>query len=341
MYSTLSLLTLRRFARASLPAIALAGLVVSGGRAQTPVVVTAGGPTAVQRADALLRDGRRAAAADLLGQHLAEQPTDGRAWLFLGRIYLADAQRWHRDGHRAEPSGTLLLDFAGAAFEQSQQLLADSGNVHRVLTAIERTTNRVEQLGWSAAVGRGLAADELPLPPLLSELGRNLLASCPRGGVLVTGSMVETAAAWGTRLLEGNRPDLLLLRPDLYAWDARYRNAMASALDVDSTAELPIALLRASVNRPICLTPTVDSLTAPALDWRAVRLVLTAGPAAIKGGEQLSVHFFARTGLAGSVWSEAVRDVYDLAARRNNSLCQTLFAASDAQGLPTIASCPR
>lgn len=295
----------------------------------------------MQRAEVLLRDGRRAAAADLLGQHLAEQPTDGRAWLYLGRIYLADAQRWHREGHLVEPSGTLLLDFAGAAFEQSQQLLADSGNVHRVLVAVERTTNRIEALGWLAAVGPGLPADELPLPALLGELGRNLLASCPRGGVLVTGSMVETAATWGVRLLEGTRPDLLLLRPDLYAWDARYRTEMARALDVDSTADLPIALLRASVNRPICLTPTVDSLTAPALEWRAVRMVLTAGPAAIKGEEQLSTHYFGRVGLAGSVWGEAVRDVYDLAARRNHSLCQTLFGGSDAQGLPTIASCPR
>lgn len=341
MHPTLSFLSLRRIASAWIPVVVLVGAIASSAKAQTPVVVTTGGGSAVQRAELLLREGRRGAAADLLGQHLAEQPNDGRAWLFLGRIYLADAQRWHRDGHSAEPSGTLLLDFAAAAFEQSQQLLADSGNVHRVLTAIERTTNRVEQLGWSGAVGHGLAAEELPLPPLLSELGRNLLASCPRGGVLVTGSMVETAAVWGTRLLDGTRADLILLRPDLYAWDARYRSAMAAALDVDSTAELPTALLRASANRPICLTPTVDSVTAPALEWRAVRMVLTAGPSAIKGEEQLSVHQFARTGLAGSVWSEAVRDVYDLAARRNHSLCQTLFAANDAQGLPTIASCPR
>ena len=341
MHPTLSSPSLRCALRVVFPAAALAALVASSLAAQTPVVVTSGGGTAVQRAEVLLRDGRRAAAADLLGQHLAEQPTDGRAWLYLGRIYLADAQRWHREGHVADPPGSLLLDFAGASFEQAQQLMADSGNVHRVLVAVERATNRIEQVGWTDAVARGLPADELPLPPLLGELGRNLLASCPRGGVLVTGSMVETAAAWGTRLLEGSRPDLMLLRPDRYTWDARYRTEMARALDVDPTAGLPIALLRASVNRPICLTPTVDSLTAPALEWRAVRLVLAAGPATGNGEDALSVHLFARTGLAGSVWSEAVRDVYDLAARRNKSLCQTLFSATDAQGLPTIASCLR
>ena len=281
------------------------------------------------------------AATDLLGQHLAEQPNDGRAWLYLGRIYLADAQRWHRDGHVGEPPGPLLLDFAGAAFEQSQQLMADSGTVHRVLVAVEKATNRIEEFGWAAAMARGLPPEEVPLPPVLGELGRNLLASCPRGGVLVLGSLVETAAAWGTRLLDDNPGDLMLLRPDLYAWDGRYRAAMARALDVDSAASLPSALVRASVNRPICLSPSVDSLTAPALEWRAVRLVLAAGPPGIREDAPMSVHQLARIGLAGSVWSEAVLDAYDLAARRNQALCRSLFLASDARGLPTIASCPR
>ncbi len=56
----------------------------------------------------------------------------------------------------------------------------------------------------------------------------------------------------------------------------------------------------------------------------------------------LSVHQFGITGLAGSVWSEAARDVYDLAARRNRDLCTTLLAGGDlTPNLPTIASCTR
>ncbi|MES2124643.1 MAG: hypothetical protein V4503_08130 [Gemmatimonadota bacterium] len=341
MHPTLISPLLRRARRAW---IAFAGLAAGVGGtlgAQVPVVVTTGGGTAVQRADALLRDGHRTAATDLLGQHLAEQPTDGRAWLYLGRIYLADAQRWHREGHQGEPPGPLLLDFAGAAFEQSQQLMTDSGTVHRVLVAVEKATNRTEESGWDAAVALGLPAEEVPLPPVLSELGHNLTASCPRGGVLITGSLVETAAAWGIRLLEGNPGDLILLRPDLYAWDARYRAAMSQALDVDSSATLATALLRASVNRPICLAPSVDSLLAPSLDWRPLHMVLITGPARSREAGTLSVHQLARTGLAGSVWSEAVVDAYDLAARRNPALCRSLFVATDAQGLPTISSCPR
>lgn len=341
MHPTLITSSLRRARRAW---IALAGFTAGLGAAlgaQVPVVVTTGGGTAVQRADAMLREGHRTAATDLLGQHLAEQPNDGRAWLYLGRIYLADAQRWHREGHQGDPPGPLLLDFAGAAFEQSQQLMTDSGTVHRVLVAVEKTTNRTEESGWDAAATRGYPAEEVPLPPVLSELGRNLTASCPRGGVLVTESLVETAAVWGIRLLEGKAGDLILLRPDLYARDGRYRAAMAQALDVDSAANISTALLRASVNRPICLSPSVDSLLAPALDWRPLHLVLVAGPARARESSTLSVHQLARTGLAGSVWSEAVLDAYDLAARRNPALCRSLYVATDAQGLPTIASCPR
>jgi hypothetical protein len=48
----------------------------------------------------------------------------------------------------------------------------------------------------------------------------------------------------------------------------------------------------------------------------------------------------ALTGLAGSVWSEAARDVYDLAARRNRTLCRTLFQRDDdSPQLPSIAAC--
>ena len=62
----------------------------------------------------------------------------------------------------------------------------------------------------------------------------------------------------------------------------------------------------------------------------------------IPEGREPTVHQLALTGLAGSVWSEAARDVYDLAARRNSGLCDTLFADGNlAPSLPSIASCRR
>jgi hypothetical protein len=312
-------------------------------RAQTRVGQTGAAAASVRHdAEVLLRQGDRAAATGLLGRWLADHPSDGRAWFQLGRIYFADAQRWHREGHLVDPEGFLLLEFAGAAFEQSQQLLADSGTVYRVLVAAEQAVLRIEDAGWvEAMVGHALAAEQLPLPPVLAELGQNLVASCPVSGVLVTGSMVEAAAVWGTRLASSARDDLMLIRPDLYDWDARYRVRMAEALGVPIDLELPAALASVATRRPVCLTPAVDSITAPALAWQPLHLVLASVPSGNEAAVTLSVHQLARTGHAGSVWSAAARDVYDLAARRNKALCQTLLAAGDTPGLPSIAACPQ
>lgn len=313
---------------------------------QVPVVrPISAGHSIMSLAEALLRDGRRAEAADVLGKWLSEHPTDGRAWHYLGTIHLADAQRWHRAGHETDPEGGMLLEFAGAAFEQAQHLLADSGTVYRVLVGAERATNRVESEGWDALDDLAFSPEELPLPPVLGELGDNILGSCPAGGVLVTGSMVEMAAVWGRWLQRREaRNDLVLLRPDMYAWDARYRVRMAEAMGVPIDLPLPDALVRVSARRPLCITPTVDSLTAPALAWRPVRMVLAAGveQPPPNGETVLSVHQLALTGLAGSVWSAAARDVYDRAARRNRELCHTLLADSDiGPTIPAIAACPR
>ena len=331
--------------RAHRAALALGLLAWAPGlRAQTTAVGGSGaaGSSAVQRAEALLRDGRRIDAQMFLGQHLALEPNDGRAWFALGRIHLGDAQRWHREGHVAAGVGIPVAEFASSAFDQAHRLLADSASVYLVLAVVEQATLRIERLGWTAAVAEPMAAEELPLPPVLNELGRNLMGSCPRGGVLVTGSLVETASVWGARFLDDERADLILIRPDLYAFDSLYRGRMATEIGAEASADLPAPLVAASARRPVCLTPTVDSITTTALSWHPLRLVLAAGT--IANGEapmQMSVRQLARTGIAGSVWSEAVRDVYELAARRNRTLCESLFNRPDAHGLPAITACPR
>lgn len=329
--------------RTASTAALLAMLAAVPATAQQPVGQTSAAAASV-RADAeqLLRRGERNAAVELLGRWLSQHSTDGASWSQLGRIYFADAQRWHREGHQGDPGGMLLLEFASAAFEQAQQLLVDSGTVYRVLVAVEQILIRLESAGWDATmINNPVAAEQLPLPPVLAELGANIIASCPFNGVLVTGSLVETAAVWGSRLGSSSRDDLILVRPDMYGWDAAYRVRMAEALGVPLDQELPTALATVATRRPVCLTPTVDSLTAPALAWRPLHLVLASSPATDTVAGGLSVHQLATTGLAGSVWSSAVRDVYDLAARRNLGLCQTLLAAADSPGLPSIAACPR
>jgi hypothetical protein len=306
---------------------------------QTPVEAVTNAPSSVQRAQALLLRGQRDSAAMLLGARVTEQPSDGRAWFFLGRIHLADAQQWHRAGHPGETSSaSLLLDFAGTSFEPAQELLTDSGGVFRVVVAIERATLRIETAGWGSLATWRLPAEELPLPPVLAELGRNLLASCPTNGVLLTGSSVaEAAAVWGIRL-QGDRSDVVLLRPDMYQWDHRYRAQMAAVLGADSASELAAALTSAARKRPICLAPTVDPMVAPNLSWESSRLVLATATANVQSAS-VSLFRFARTGLNGSVWTAAARDIYDLAARHNRGLCNTLFTSTDALTPPTIPAC--
>ena len=308
--------------------------------AQTPVEAVTPAAGAVQRAHAYMLQGQRDSATELLGRHLSQEPNDGRAWFYLGSIYLAEAQHWHRAGHPPDISSASLLDFASTSFEPAQELLTDSGGVFRVIVAMERATLRIEKGGWDSMATRSLRADELPLPPVLVELGRNLLASCPHNGVLLTGSLTETAAVWGIRL-QGERSDVVLLRADMYQWDPRYRARMARKLGADSAAELPAALAVAAQGRPVCLAPAVDSIAAPGLEWHANRLVLATTPPPTGFVPQLSVFHFARTGLAGSVWTASARDIYDLAARRNRALCTTLFTTTDALTPPAIPACTR
>ena len=314
-----------------------AGIAASG---QVPVEGVTAAAGSVQRAQAYMLRGQRDSATELLGRHLSQQPNDGRAWFYLGSIYLADAQRWHRNGHPPETSSASLLDFASTSFEPAQELLTDSGGVFRVVVAVERATLRIEKDGWDSVATRTLSADEVPLPPVLVELGRNLLASCAKHGVLLTASLPETVAAWGVRLL-GERSDLMLVRADMYQWDPRYRARMARALGADSVAELAAALAVAAGTRPVCLAPAVDSVSGPGLEWHASRLVLTTTPPGAGFSPPLTIFQFGRTGLAGSVWTASARDTYDLAARRNRALCTTLFVAAYALTPPAIPACSR
>src|SRR2546430_17271596 len=57
---------------------------------------------------------------------------------------------------------------------------------------------------------------DLRVPPVLDELGENLLRACPAGGVLLTAGDADFYAAWYMRFARGLRPDLLVI--PLAAW---------------------------------------------------------------------------------------------------------------------------
>jgi hypothetical protein len=318
-------------------ALTLAGLaIVAGALTAQQVTVSSVGAstsTAVGRAEAMLREGRRSEAADFLSQFLAQQPNDGQAWFFLGRMHLDDAQAWHRNGHPSGTAGPLQLDFAATAFEQAQRLLADSALVFRVLVGVERATLMIEEGGWNALAGWTPTAVDLPLPPVLRELGANLLASCPRQGVLLAGSLVETAAAWGDRLVTATRADLMLVRTDLFAVDPQYRGAVTQDLGAPSDASLAQLVAAAGAHRPVCLAPLEDTTLAGAQTWRRQGIALVTGAVTPPDSARVAVFELGRSGPAAPLWVVEVRDIYDRAARRNPAFCQTLRTVSTRKSL--------
>lgn len=280
-------------------------------------------PNIAPRAAALEREGERPMAIDLLGQYLATAPDDGSAWLQLGRFYLADERDWHLAGHRGDPDGVLYLDFATTAFEQSIRLSVDSGMVFRGYAEVERGVILLESSGWNAALAsRG--HDTPPIPPYILELGANLLSSCPSGGVLLTGTDLESLSTWyGT--LDSPSIDVLLLRPDRYATDSLYRLRVAQAMDVDPSLPVQRALAAVAPRRPLCLSPGADSAAAPPLAWMPYRLVRVSGPPGPTTGALSVTELIKASRGNESPWVSDVRRVYDRAAAHNLLLCSSLL----------------
>jgi hypothetical protein len=280
-------------------------------------------PNVAPRAAALEREGERHMAIDLLGRYLATAPDDGRAWLQLGRFYLYDARDWHAHGHRSQPDGLLYLDFAATALEQAMRLSVDSGLIFRGIVEVERGLVAIETGGWAEA--RTVGRDRRPqIPPYVLELGENLLASCPAGGVLLTGSELEALSVWYGSM---QRPalDVLPIRPDVYATDSLYRDRMARAMGVDPALPVQRALGEVAPRRTLCVSPTTDSAAVPSLSWAPYRLVRvsrapSAGPEAMSITELLKA---ARQ--SSSPWVTDVRGVYDRAAAHNLLLCSSLL----------------
>lgn len=281
-------------------------------------------PNVAPRAAALEREGERQMAIDLLGHYLATAPDDGRAWLQLGRFYLFDSRDWHRHGHHGEPDGLLYLDFAATALDQAVRLSVDSGVVLRGVTEVDRAHATIEDSGWDAARYARPRPDTPAIPSYIVELGANLLTSCPSGGVLLTGSDLETVSVWYGSL-QRVPFDVLPIRPDLYATDSVYRLRMAAAMGVDPALPVQRALAVAAASRPVCLSPTTDLAAAPALAWQPYRMVRVSRPAPASPNALSVTELLKASRQARSPWVRDVRGVYEAAARSNPLLCSSLL----------------
>src|SRR5689334_8244744 len=244
-------------------------------------------PMVAPHAADLARAGERGAAKTYLGQYLARSTDDPKAWLQLGKFYLTDAKEWHLRGHAGDPDAAILLDFAATSLDQTIRLQEDSGAVLRGYAQAGRDLLLIEDLGWDGARSARTRGGT-DLPPQVIELGLNLVASCPSGGVLLTGDPLETLAVWFATQELGLRGDLLPILPALWATDARYRGQMARSLGVDSAVAIQRALGLVAQRRVICLAPLADAAAMPDGPRTAVRLVLVTGNASAPADQHLA-----------------------------------------------------
>jgi hypothetical protein len=290
-------------------------------------------PSIAPRAARLAQGGERQQATELLGRYLATAPDDGFAWLELGKLYLADSRDWHRAGHWGDPPASLLLDFAATALDQSLHLPTDSGFLLRALVEVDRAAAAVEDNGWRATRASFLPARGAEPPAFVEEVGRNLLNSCPVGGVLVTASDLEAVAVWSAALGAPDRGDLVLVLAPRFTTDSVYRSQMAEALAVEASGSARTAFAAAASRRPVCFSPGIDTVLIPSGPQAVVRLVRVVGPVAPEVPDPLSVADLlqARYAHPDALTAEVV-SLYREAARSNPLLCLSLIAPLGARG---------
>ena len=283
-------------------------------------------PSIAPRAGQLARAGQRTEATEMLGRYLATAPDDALAWRALGWFYLLDSREWHARGHQGDPPGELYLDFAAAALDQSLRAPTDSARLLRAAVDKERALLAVERDGWLRARGDGTLAVASDAPGYVLEAGRNLLASCPVGGIMVTGTDLEATAVFGVVFGAQRRNDLVLLMAAAYGADSLYRGAMARALDVSPSLPVGAALAQAAEHRPVCFTPGVPAEALPQLPLVAVRLLRVAGAATDTDDAPLSIVDLLQVELSrpNAVEGEVLQ-VYRGAAGFNPVLCTTLL----------------
>src|SRR5438046_8171211 len=158
----------------------------------------------------------------------AQDSSDAQLWLLMGRAYLGLGVEAHGATHRSSEESVWTRAVLGTAEEALGRAAALAGPVGSSAVGDSARVFRVgawaarSWLGWEAGgVKAGVEAwgplpMDLRVPPVLDELGENLLRACPAGGVLLTAGDADFYAAWYMRFARGLRPDLLVL--PLAAW---------------------------------------------------------------------------------------------------------------------------
>jgi hypothetical protein len=300
--------------------------------------------SAVLAAAALQAPPRQVPQADSLRAALwarvAADSTDGAGWLEIGRAYAQLVAAYH--AHRASASVPVVdtawargvLDTAEQAFARAARWsagtrTADSAQVFRVYTWGQRAYIAWEAGGPEAAgmVWQGLP-EALRPPPVLEELGENLLRACPRQGVLITAGDADTQAAWYMRYARGLRPDLLILPLATWRSDSVFRGRVLRDARLRRTGG--DAGLRAfAERRPLCASMAFERPPEmrPQVNWKSRPLVWVSGREPKEDRVPPQDFVFAALRLAldqHDIWSAPAVALYRRAADITSALCRPL-----------------
>ena len=284
-----------------------------------------------------------------------QDSTDAQMWLLMGRAYLGLGVEAHGATHRSSEDSAwtrAVLDTAEEALARAAALagplgssaVGDSARVLRVGAWAVRSW-----LGWeSGGVDAGVDAlgplpMDLRVPPVLDELGENLLRACPAGGVLLTAGDADFYPAWYMRFARGLRPDLLVV--PLAAWrsDPVLRARLAADLKLAARSGGDAWLGELVRRRPVCVSMAFERPpeTRPRIRWETRPLVWVAGPEGKSPRVPPRDFVFGalRVALDGNdPWAEPALAIYNRAARTTAALCEAMATFKVAR---EVASCQR
>ena len=265
-----------------------------------------------------------------LWARLSADSTDGPAWLALGRFYLERGAGYHAH-RRPVPIDTIAahatLDTAQLAFDRAIRWspgtrTADSARVFRVYSVGERAYVDWETAGAAAATLTWHTLPEsLRLPPVLEELGENLLRACPHQGLLLTADETDTQAAWYLRFGRGLRPDLVVVPLERWRTDSVLRNRVLRELKARDVSLRSLAQTRA-----VCASMGFEK--APELrsvKWNRRPLVWVTGKESKADRVPARDFVFAALRLAideHETWTTPALTLYRRAAEQVGDLCK-------------------
>ena len=277
---------------------------------------------------------------DALRARVAADSGDARAWFALGQGLVRRSTEYHTHRVAGDTAwARAILDTADQAFAKAATLYpgtaaADSARVFRVFTWADRALLAWELGGIETAAQTWTTLPgDLKLPPVLEELGENLLRACPREGVLIAGTDADAYAAWYLRFTRGLRPDVLIVPLAVWRSDTVFQDRVRRELKLDRRPRADAAddswMRVLAGRRPLCASMVFDRPPGARahVSWNVRPLVWVAGQEAKQDRVPARDFVFAALRLAldqHDTWAAPALAVYRRAAALTPGLCDAL-----------------